>query len=226
MNAIYEIVNIINNKKYIGSTKNVESRIKNHFYLLENNKHKNKHLQYSYNKYGKENFRFRVLKEFKNISREELFDMEQIYIDKYNFDDLFNYSKIVSKNVAKSANQIHLLLNLRGDIVNEFDSIEELSNFLNFKSVIPINLINKPSTVRLEYRVVTKEFYEKELNLILSWRKYKSLNNKFNDYYEYDKELGKWIVFNDSEIIMITDCEKKAIKISKYVCKLSNKNLI
>lgn len=64
--GIYSIVNIINNKIYIGSTcSNVgfDSRWSMHKTALNQNKHSNKHLQSAWNKYGKDNFEFRMIEE-------------------------------------------------------------------------------------------------------------------------------------------------------------------
>ena len=59
--SIYKITNLIDNKCYIGVDSYFPKRIKQHKSNLSKNKHKNKHLQYSYNKYGKENFSFELL---------------------------------------------------------------------------------------------------------------------------------------------------------------------
>jgi hypothetical protein len=76
------------------------------------------------------------------------------------------------------------------------------------------------STIKSTYRVVTREFYENELELILSWRNYKSIKDKFNAYYKYDLDKNKWIVFNENVIIAIVDEEKNAIRISKHLVDL------
>lgn len=78
--GIYQIVNTKNNKIYIGSSKNCKKRIITHFSLLRNNKHKNKHLQSAYNKYGKENFNASIIELCKI---EDLFIREQYYVDYY-----------------------------------------------------------------------------------------------------------------------------------------------
>lgn len=60
---IYKIENIVNGKVYIGQSVNVHKRLEGHKYDLNNNKHKNKHLQNAWNKYGKDNFIFEIIDE-------------------------------------------------------------------------------------------------------------------------------------------------------------------
>lgn len=59
--GIYKIINLFSGDFYIGSTVNLSSRKRAHFYKLNNNTHYNKHLQSAYNLYGKDNFVFKVL---------------------------------------------------------------------------------------------------------------------------------------------------------------------
>lgn len=74
--GIYRIVNLKNSKIYIGSTTNFSRRKKEHFKLLRGNKHKNKHLQFSFNKYKEENFKFEIIEK-----TEDLIIREQYYIN-------------------------------------------------------------------------------------------------------------------------------------------------
>jgi group I intron endonuclease len=76
--GIYKIVNIENNKIYIGSSKNLTTRWYKHSYHLKKGNHHCKHLQYSYNKYGKGSFTFDIIEEC-DISN--LIVREQFYID-------------------------------------------------------------------------------------------------------------------------------------------------
>lgn len=73
MIGIYEIRNLINNKVYIGQAKNIKRRWIYHKSKLKLNKHWNKYLQYSYNKYGKENFAFTIIEEcnIEDLSKKE-----------------------------------------------------------------------------------------------------------------------------------------------------------
>lgn len=75
--GIYCILNIVNNKVYIGSSKNIQSRIKTHKKNLRTKKHENKYLQSSWDKYGESMFYFFVLE----ICPEELLiDKEKEWI--------------------------------------------------------------------------------------------------------------------------------------------------
>lgn len=74
----------INNIEYIGKDSNIDrsTRYKNHLWMLQNNKHFNKHLQRAYNKYGE--LEYDVLLEFSDIDEETLNKAEMFYIDLFN----------------------------------------------------------------------------------------------------------------------------------------------
>lgn len=94
MAIIYEIVNITNNAKYIGSSMRNKLRFHRHISDLNHNKHHSNHLQRAWNKYGKENFQFNIIESFENISQNELLMIEQKYLDdrKINYPSKLNYN--------------------------------------------------------------------------------------------------------------------------------------
>ena len=86
MNSIYCFTNLINNKKYIGSTTNKPNiRYNQHIYHAFN-KNSDKYMYPLYcaiRKYGIENFTFSILKEIE-CSEKEIRKIEKEYIIKYN----------------------------------------------------------------------------------------------------------------------------------------------
>jgi group I intron endonuclease len=61
--VIYKIINLVNDKFYVGSTTNKKVRFREHRKQLRGNRHHCKHLQAAWNKYGEEKFDFRVVEE-------------------------------------------------------------------------------------------------------------------------------------------------------------------
>lgn len=78
ISGIYCIINIVNNKRYIGSSINIRTRLWKHRSLLRGNKHENPYLQNSWNKYGEHNFDYYIVEK---CSEELLLEREQYYID-------------------------------------------------------------------------------------------------------------------------------------------------
>lgn len=84
---IYIILNSVNNKFYVGSTKNWSERKTRHIRDLINNKHHSILLQRSFNKYGKDKFIFALIETCYNY-----LTREQEILNKINFEDSFNIS--------------------------------------------------------------------------------------------------------------------------------------
>jgi group I intron endonuclease len=110
--GIYSITNKINGKRYIGRSENIKRRWGEHKYDLKHNKHRSNHLQYAWNKYGKENFIFEKICEV--WDPENLVKIEQTFIDLYkSYDKRFGYNneryvkgrKIVSEETKKKLSE-------------------------------------------------------------------------------------------------------------------------
>lgn len=81
--GIYAIINLENKKIYIGSTVKTQGfsrRWASHRYKLKKNIHANNHLQNAWNKYGEDNFEFRIIEECKE---DVIIQRENVWIKNY-----------------------------------------------------------------------------------------------------------------------------------------------
>ena len=76
--GIYKIINKVNGKYYVGSSKNIKYRWNKHIKMLNDNDHSNQHLQNAWNKYGKESFIFKMIEK---TTKENTLIIEQNYLD-------------------------------------------------------------------------------------------------------------------------------------------------
>lgn len=75
---IYIIYNVINNNFYLGSTRFLNKRKSKHFNELRSGNHHSVILQNAYNKYGENNFEFKVVNE---CELNDILILEQLYLD-------------------------------------------------------------------------------------------------------------------------------------------------
>lgn len=184
ISGIYCITNIIDNKKYIGSSKDIGYRFKHHLYRLNNNRHTNSHLQNAVNKYGISNFTFSVLEQ---CSKETLIEREQFYIDQEPWQMLYNKTRIAYGGGSDAVEKPLYLLDLSGNILDKFKSGTKLAKFLN-RPLLSYTKINTSSIVKKQYRIVTIEFYEENLQLIKTWKNYSNQSvqrTKLHSLYKY-----------------------------------------
>ena len=96
MIGIYCITNKINNKKYFGQSTNIEERKKHYFNYGD---FPNDHLKNAFNKYGKENFEFKIIK----YCKEKYLDrFEKLYI---RTNDTMNPNKGYNKEAGGNLNK-------------------------------------------------------------------------------------------------------------------------
>jgi hypothetical protein len=168
--GIYEILNTKNNKSYIGSSKNIDKRWKEHKKMLKDNKHHSIKLQRSYNKVKDKNvFEYNIIEIVEDDSI--LHKREQYYIDKYDsFKNGYNCSMVDSvvfttKSLSKKQRKI------KQEIY--YNNFMELYETYNNNIVIFKTYIN-----RLQGMHYSWIQYNKVIQLILEYEKYFT-----NDYY-------------------------------------------
>lgn len=79
--GIYKIINITNNKFYVGSAVDLKRRKSRHFSELRNNKHNNAKLQNAWNKYGESSFIFVVVEELEQNA--DLLAAENVWLKEH-----------------------------------------------------------------------------------------------------------------------------------------------
>lgn len=94
--GVYRVFNLLTNDCYVGGSKNVMSRRRQHFSDLKLNKHGNQNLQNAYNEFGRVAFEFQVLQYLPvGCSEDDIINAEQVWIDKLS--PQYNVNKIAGK---------------------------------------------------------------------------------------------------------------------------------
>lgn len=102
MCGIYQIVNKVNGKVYIGRSKDIHKRWKSHISNLNKGKHINKALQQDWNEYEEDNFDFEVIR---TCNEDELNYAELEEIFKIDEDRRYNNSNIKDEFVMSMINE-------------------------------------------------------------------------------------------------------------------------
>lgn len=163
--GVYYIKCKITNKQYVGSSKNIQSRLSKHFSELFNNKHRNKKLQEEFNKYGYDNFEFDI---YETCDIDELLNKERNKQISIGVDNLYN-EKISNYYISEELKKIHASADKSSHKTNEYrEKMRELkSNYIiqyeidytnktynaiamydNMKEVIDLNPTFKPQPIR------------------------------------------------------------------------------
>ena len=133
LSGIYAIINKVNNKIYIGSSKNIYNRKAQHYSELRGNYHENKFLQRSWNKYGENNFEFRVIEIVENIDK--LLEVEQKYIDKYYDGGKNCYNMNPKATLPPTSSKKCAIYDLDGKLVKIFKSIRECCKYIGLNKL-------------------------------------------------------------------------------------------
>ena len=95
--GIYEIKNVLNDHRYIGSSVHIYRRWGLHKWTLQHNKHRNVYLQRAWNKYGEKCFEFNMLETCEPVKDIILF-IEQKYLD---LNPAYNLCKVAGNTMGR-----------------------------------------------------------------------------------------------------------------------------
>jgi len=96
--GIYLFECLVNNKVYIGSSANLKRRFKTHIAIHNAELRSNFNMKKDMLNYGLENFGFGILEYLETSNREDLYKLEQVYLDK-----LFEGDKDLIYNISMDA---------------------------------------------------------------------------------------------------------------------------
>lgn len=203
--GIYKITNIINNKSYIGQSKNIETRWRRHKFEAKNAKGScyDYPLYRAIRKYGIENFSFEILEE---CLVEELNNKEIYYIKKFNtFNNGYNQNEggnsgnfsTLSKN---NIEQIILLLqntNLtHGQIGKQFNVSENTICGINTGYYWKDDNLDYPIRKRIKKEIPKKQeskIPDKEI-LFQKLLEYKNFSKVGRYFGVSDNAVRKWCI--------------------------------
>lgn len=158
MQGIYKIVNLLNDKVYIGSSKDIRERWRQHRNKLTNNVHSNTYLQRAWNKYGSNSFKFSVIEEV--INTDNLIEREQYYMDK--LDPEYNIIPKADRSKMSERTKKKISETLEGRELSEKHS--EKLNKLNTGASHPAGKITKKEGTEIKRTYESnKEKTQKEL---------------------------------------------------------------
>jgi len=144
--GIYIIENLITGKIYVGKSKNIKTRLKQHKQALNKNYHVNMDLQNDWNECGENNFKFDILK-YTNDNKKLLY-YESYYADKYSREVLYNVGKLYNHNAIKY---------IEKDIDIYIDKIKQLlpNGDAQCTKIIPLDLCLRNYLILDNYHIKT-----------------------------------------------------------------------
>lgn len=117
-NGVYLIENSVTGRKYVGSSSNIDRRIKTHKQHLQKGCHNNRKLQKDHDMYGIESFKFIILE--KDVAHDLLTAYEKYWIYKHDAIVRFKGYNDVMPTLNHSA--FKYVYNLKEGIVNDKDN--------------------------------------------------------------------------------------------------------
>ena len=185
MGFIYQIVNDINNKIYIGATNfPLETRFKQHFEESKRERAKNRPLYKAICEYGIEHFHIELIEETDNLDEREIYwiKKKQTANKGYNIslggkgkkfvdDEIVIKTYRENKNIAKVSRKLHIdqhtvLTVLRRNNIEKSDGIELLKEVMTREYGISVNMYSLDNQYLRTFSSITEAGrYMQENNL-------------------------------------------------------------
>lgn len=221
MIGIYKIETKHNSKVYIGSSDNVERRIKTHFSRLKRNVHHSAYLQSTYNKYGKENLIVSVIEVLEDNSQKVV--REQYWMDYYKSYDKkygYNMSKIANSNTTGEVPIYQY--DLDGSYIRDWSSTRKASTHYKVSDACIYNsLVNRKRTsIGYQWSYIKKD----KLNNLLKFYCAYDLDGSFVRKFLNAKEAARF-VGTERNANIIRACKTNG-RYKDYYWRLENSYII
>lgn len=173
--GIYKILNKVDGKYYVGSSKNIQYRWTEHKRQLNNNCHHNDFLQRAWNKYGSNSFDFIIL-EFTDIDKTLLVEQKYLDIAKIEQDKCYNLNFKVTGGDMGQHSRDKIRIKMTGRKLST-ETKEKMSKSKMHGTVKKDNKC-KMKDRKLRHPNMHKEYYQKNREKISERRKIKRLELK------------------------------------------------
>jgi len=234
ISGIYKIKNIVDEKYYIGSSKNINRRWDKHRWRLRSNKHENIILQRAWNKYGEENFIFEIVEECETYM---LLELEQKYL---NLDPQYNIGVTASggDNLTNHPNKWEIIENIKSSMKHKIENMSNDEKMVRFSHPMEKNPNWKGGKTH-NYCICGKRIQPEAKTC----NKCRPRTDKDNPFYNKshsiktkkkisEKRKGKYygnqnikFIINDIEYFSLGDASKKLkIPITTILFRLKSKN--
>lgn len=204
--GVYEIKCNKNSKSYIGSTvQSFKKRLSHHTSELKRNRHKNKYLQNSYNKYGEDSFSISLLFIGEDVS--EIIKTEQDLITN-NLENLFNINPLASgtPNMSKETIQKRAETMRRrygdGEIVSSFKGKTPWNKGLT-KETYDFSFLRVPKTITKKL-IESRKQKSKKIRISLPSIEVFDLNNTLLGVWSSAKDLEEWSLTSENNLPIVS----------------------
>lgn len=183
ISGIYKIINIVNGKYYVGSSKDIiDYRWPKHYVALNNNRHKNDYLQNAWNKHGKLNFEIQIVEEVSDETKLRIVEQEYLSIAKTEQHKCYNLNFDAKGGSISEYSKMKIGNFHRGKII-PIETRQKISKSTK-KSMNTIEMFNRMSLARRD-KIVYKFVNIKTSECFSGTRKEFCLKYDFNKVIPY-----------------------------------------
>ena len=234
ISGIYKIENKQNGKVYIGSSKNIHKRWKQHVSELRSKQHHNYNLQNAWHEYGEENFEFEIIEIVDDIN--QLIDREQHHIDLtkcYDYSYGYNVNpkagkflsidrtkKIQGSRRAKTTKEDAITICQR---IVSGESIRKISKDYTYKIV---SGIKKGVTWKKISKDYIDHFFENSIKVLSKRKKENATRDIYRLYLKFIEDVAEQLVLPKSFIeAVVNECKdiKSNIEEKEIIKRKNNK---